>query len=868
MKNLYTIACILVVLFSITTARGQFTDNFDDGNFTDPLWEGNTSSFIVNGSLQLQLQGDCAAGGENYLSTAVATHDSAVWEFFVNLDFSPSSSNYSRVYLQSTNADLMGSLNGYFLKIGEDGTDDVVRLFRQDGLTLTDICDGTTNISSGVLLGIKVVRTVAGEWQLYIDPTGGTTYALENSVTDITYDGGNYMGVYCKYTSTRCDLFYFDNFFVDPLYVDTDAPFITGVSVISASQLEVHFNENLEIVSAETESNYSVDGGIGNPVSAVQNIADHTIVTLDFAASFPEATTLTLSVGNVADESGNAIAFDDAAFTYYTTHPYDVLISELLPDIDPQIALPFAEYVELLNTTDVAIDISGYYLADLTDQTVPFNNYNLPAGGYVIVCDDADVALFAAYPNVLGVAGFPTLNNDGDNIQLFAPGDILMHAVNFTTDWYDNAIKADGGWSLELIDPQNPCQGDENWTASEDESGGTPGTVNSVNASNPDETAPMLLNAYPSAPDTVYLYFDEPVEFNAITVADISIDNGIGTPASLVINAETPDKIGITLSTVLSTGIVYTVTVTNISDCSGNIIGTFNTAKFGLPEPAAAGDVVINEILFNPVSSGVDFVEIYNNSEKLIDLSKLTIAEMDLTDTAFVKEFGVVSGDGKLLFPGNYMCVTSDIENVTSQYFTSDSGNFIASADLPNFDDDEGIVVLYDQMLNEIDRLHFNSDWHYALLSDEDGVSLERVNYTYPTQDANNWHSAAEDVHFGTPGYQNSVFGATGTTGDIQFDYTVFSPDGDGYHDLLVINYSTPADGYTAIFKIFNAQGKPVKELTNAITLSRTGFITWDGVDDDDKPAGTGIYILYTEMYNTAGAVEKHKDKFTLVRKQ
>ncbi len=46
-------------------------------------------------------------------------------------------------------------------------------------------------------------------------------------------------------------------------------------------------------------------------------------------------------------------------------------------------------------------------------------------------------------------------------------------------------------------------------------------------------------------------------------------------------------------------------------------------AEFGLPEPPLAGEVLINEILFDPLPQCSDYLELYNSSEKVIDLSQL-----------------------------------------------------------------------------------------------------------------------------------------------------------------------------------------------------------------------------------------------------
>ncbi len=866
MKNILT---IIAIILCITASYGQFIENFDDGDFAG--WSGMDTDYVVNASTQLQLNGDCAIGGTAYLTYPAATLDAATWTFFVDLDFDPSSANHSRVFLQSNSPNLLGDVYGYFVRIGEDGTTDKVELWRSNGATASIVIEGISDMALSPTVGVKVIRTAEAEWQLYVDPTGGTDYVLEGTNIDDTYNGGNYFGFWSKYSSTRCDKFYYDNITIDPIYIDNAAPEVLLLDIISTTQIEITFNEIVEQTSAETASNYAVDGGIGNPIDATRGVTDFSKVLLTFLTDFSEGVTLTLSINGVADLAGNTTVDLNTEFSIYTTQLYDIVINEIFADIEPQLALPLGEYVELYNNSPVDIDLTNFIMADASTESDGFPTYVLPAGGYVILVDDGVIDLFAAYPNVIGVATFPSLNNDGDDLKLISPEGNIIHTAFYTLDWYNNAVKEDGGWSLEMIDPNNPCQESQNWTASNNTNGGTPGVVNSVFASNPDETPPALTDVYPLSIDTLIVYFDEKIKLENVLITDFTIISNIGeviTPITLLIDDSNPFIIGLVLSTSLTTGTIYTLTVTNISDCSGNEINLFNSAQFGLPEPALLNDVVINEILFNAVTDGFDFVEIYNRSAKIIDLSTLIIAEMDLFDTLNVIEYGSVSTSGRLLFPGNYLCLSANSLQVSEQYFAIDTGNFIDVNDMPSFNDNEGIVTLLDQTLNEIDRLHFYDDWQYALLSDDDGVSLERVNFNFQTQDENNWNSAAADVHFGTPGYQNSVFGAISNNGSIGLEYATFSPDGDGFNDLLVVTYATASEGFTGSFKIFNAQGKLVKLLSNNTTLSREGFLTWDGLNEENEQIASGIYIVYAELFDLNGNVSKFKIKCTLVRKQ
>lgn len=856
----------LLVLSAFAGKSQSFLDEFNDGDLAG--WGGTPEFFVANASGELQLNGDCAAGGDHYISQNLPTLDAAEWSFQVRLDFDPSAANHTRIFLQSDVPDLSGEVFGYFIRIGEDGAGDVVKLWRSNGASAAAIITGTSSVATTPQVGIKVVRTADAEWQLWVDADGGTDYVLEGTDVDDTYNGGVYAGIYCNYSSTRCDKFYYDDLYINPLYFDNAAPALEAITVVSSTQIVADFNEPLETTTAQTASLYIVTGGVGNPIDATQDV-DASKVMLTFLSPFPEGELLTLAVNGVEDIAGNATSGVTGTFTVYTIQYANVVINEIMADPEPPVALPTEEYAELYNATDATIDLTGCAFSDASGPSDPFASYILAPGAYVILCDDGAADAFAAYSNVLPVSGFPSLNNDGDVLSLINPEGEIIHSVAYTSAWYNNAIKADGGWSLEMIDPANPCQGQTNWTASESSDGGTPGAENAVFGSNPDTEAPRLLSVYPQTADTILITFSESVLTENILLSDVSIVDAAGaevTLAQLLLDAARPDQIGVVASVGLSTGVIYTCTVAGVSDCSGNVISLFSSLSFGIPEPADSGDVVINEILFNAVTDGFDYVELYNRSNKIIDLSTLTLAELKVQDSTVVDEFTAVSSAGRLLFPGRYVCVTEEPQQVTTQYFTVDTGNF-ATADMPNFPDAEGIVVLYDALLNEIDHLHYFDDWHYALLEDEDGVSLERVNYDFPTQDANNWHSAASDKHFGTPGYQNSVFGDIASTADLGLEYAVFSPDGDGYHDLLVITYNTAVEGYTGTAQIYDAQGRLVRGLVNNDLLGREGFFTWDGLSDDDTKAPSGIYIVYAEIFNLEGNVKHFKLKCTLVRR-
>ena len=85
-----------------------------------------------------------------------------------------------------------------------------------------------------------------------------------------------------------------------------------------------------------------------------------------------------------------------------------------------------------------------------------------------------------------------------------------------------------------------------------------------------------------------------------------------------------------------------------MKDCSGNTIGTTNTARVGLYEHTDSFNIVINEILFNPRSSSNDYVEVYNRSNKILNLKNVYIANRNTTGT--ISSIAQLSLEDYLLF--------------------------------------------------------------------------------------------------------------------------------------------------------------------------------------------------------------------------
>lgn len=855
--------CFSILMFTALSANAQLSENFNDGDFTNnPAWSGGTSDFIVNTSLQLQ-SNNTAANSNYFLSTPNSLAAAAQWEMYIQLNFNPSSANYIDVYLTASASDLtLNTTTGYFVRIGN--TDDEISLYRKDaGATATKIIDGANGIlnNSNNVMKIKVTRDAANQWILNRDMSGtGNSFINEGSVTDATYTSSSFFGFNIKQsTAGFFQKHFFDDIEIKNYTPDISPPAIQSAIAISPTVLDVLFNEPIETISSQQLSNYSIANISGSPVTVLHDPTNSSLVHLTFTNQFTNAAHYTLTVNGVKDLAGNAISNGTANFSFYIPQQYDVVIDEIMADPSPQVGLPNNEWMELRNTSSFAINLQGWRVSNLSG---PMPSFILQPDSFVIISSGLAVPVLTQYGRVISVTNFPSLNNDGDLISLYSATGKTIHAVQYSSTWYQNELKKNGGWTLEMINTKNPCSGISNWKASTDITGGTPGKKNSADGINNDETAPKLLRAFAINNTTITLVYDEPLDsLKAATVNNYKIDNGI---AAISATAVSPvfDKVNFALNTPLAEGTVYTITAANITDCRDNIISSKNSAKFGIAQEADSLDIVINEILFNPKPLGEDYVELYNRSQKIIDLSHIYIANRNSSNV--ISNIQQVTEENILLFPKEFMVLTSDILAVKNQYITTNPDAFINLSNMPSFPDDMGNVTILNNQGAIIDEVKYTDKWHFPLIANTEGVSLERIDYSTPSLQSS-FHSAATSSGYGTPGYKNSQYRINEEAqGTISVSPDIFSPDNDGTDDFATVNYNFPSPGYVANITIFDATGHAVRYLQRNSLNGTKGFYRWDGLDDKNRKVPQGIYIIYTEIFNAEGKKKQFKNVIVL----
>ncbi len=752
---------LLFLLITTLQAQAQLTDDFTDGNFTDnPTWVGQTDRFAVtDGELQLS---DAGNANTSYLALPAPTSTASLttWTAYARLEFAPSTSNFARIYLTSSAADLTGSLTGYYLKIGgESGDTDDLEFYRQDGTTSTLLLSGAAGTLAADPAQVRIVatRTTDGEWTIEADYTGGEDVEPVGTVTDLTYPTGAYFGVWCRYTATRAESFFFDDIAIDPLFVDNIAPQVAMATAPAAQTVVVRFTEAVVPASLDNVGAYlrieASSGAMPTVTTTVFDTQDPTLVILTLADPLQEGIDYTVAYAGIEDLAGNAAPASTFPFVFQNIvmpQPGDLVITEIMADPTPTAGLPEVEYVEIYNNSAATLQLGGVTISSgSTPQALA--SQLLAPGAYLLIVDEDNLDLFSSEINKTGVPTFPALTNGGDVVEIASATGTLLAQVDYDISWYGSPALADGGYSLELIRLSGPYNCAANWRASQAPAGGTPAAPNSVAGIVLETTGPQLLSAYSTTGTTVQLIFDEVLD--PAVAADPSrylFSNGITVTAATVTDMNR--QVTLTVTPALQAGQTYQLTVAmQVADCLGNTNTAPLTATVAVVDLPTADDLIISEVMPQPAPQLVDtdlpnaeYVEIYNRSTVALLLRGVSINSGSTPRLL----------PDLVLAPGAYLILT----NANQAAAFASYGQVVGIADFPTLTNGGDVVELRDAQGNSLVSINYDLSWYGDPTKAPGGYSLEIIDLDGPVDCSENWR-ASQAVSRGTPGQVNSVNG-------------------------------------------------------------------------------------------------------------
>ncbi len=846
---------------------GQFVDDFSDPNLEDDVtWQGDLSNFAVEAG-RLQLQAPDA--GTSTLSTNYIWDDSLRMGIDVYLQFAPSADNALRIYFFHENSD-PGTGQAIYMDIGESGGNDAFTLFTRDEVNIETEINRFESIphSSTLAVGVRLAYITGDQWRVGFDH--GVNGSIDQNV-DLNFtfspSGVGFFGIKCDYTATRTDKFFFDNVFVEKIIPDRVPPVLQQAMAASPTKIILQFDESIDGMDLMANQ-FSTTPPSG--ISEVQwSSLQPQLICLELSSELLNETQYTISASGIIDDFGNVAATNVATFTTFFTEDVsvgDVIINEIHFTPSTTTLVPNTEFVELYNRSTKLIDLSDLDFEDAASIVqLPF--YILFPNQYVVITDLEDLDLFSPTDSVVGVSGFPSLNNDGDIISLSREGDIIDEIIYRRS--YLEDLNKNSGWSLELKNPNSACKGAINWSASIHPSGGTPGRANSI-ASSEEPTGVASISAVRIIDEqTIGVVFS--LEMNrelllqetnyqispTLQIQELSVD-GSDEQEVLVVSFDEP----------MQEGVIYTVLLsTNLCFCNGMKWEDPQSVMFGLPQQPERGDIRISEILFSPFSGQSEFIEIVNTSDRIIRSTDLWLFYTNNSSSFIQRRIDI----DFLIFPNEYHVFSDNPSSIIDTYEVP-FPNQLHASDLPSLTNAGGLLSLFvfDQNLDSvfIDDAIYSESFHDPLLDESNGISLERLDLTGDGRSRDNWFSASTLQGGATPTGENSQHIVLPEFQSNNFELTspTFSPDGDGFEDAMVLAYNLEEPGFIAQVNIFAYDGSHIKTLVNNESLASTGQLIWSGETDDGSMARIGIYYVLIKAFQTEGKTIEEKKKIVLAK--
>lgn len=739
----------MVGLFLNSFTFGQVSEGFSDGEVLHhPVWVGDTARFRVNQAKQLQSttinRSDTA-----HLSTINKNILNTTWEFYVQINADPSSSNQIRIYLASDHANPDSSSQAYFIQIGETGATDSYDMYKKTGKTLQKLIDGpprTRSSTDTLKIWLMAIHRVDGYWELYSRTDTFSNWQSEGSTNDRFMLKSNFFGLSIKHTSTRSDKFILDHIHVYLHEQDTAAPEFVEMEVHDDSIISILFSEELDTTSLYRVNNYLLNQTI-HPVRVKLNAQNPQLLDIYFGVIIPNGiTSITIPIlSDLLGNSTDSIQQFKVNYTGATSNTaYDLIFSELMIDPVPSVNLPEVEYIELYNSSANPINIYQWeYINGSTSIRLP--NYTIAPSQFVILCKQSDTAILKSYGNVLGLSTWPALNNNSGSLKLFDAKRKTIDEINYTTSWYKNDSKAQGGYSLEINSNKKECSGFYSYEASSHQSGGTPGTKNSIwSTVNSKDFYVQHLEFLNDS--SVYLKFNQAPDTSQSKLSqNFWLKNINAYPIRIKFINQRYDELILTYGVKFISKKSYQLKLLNLHTCNGFSLEESLFNKIFITNDDTS-KIKINELYVDAYpSNGLpenEYIELFNTTSNNLDLSGYTIS---ISSYKFILPRVLLKANEYLI-----ICSSSD-STVMKNY-----GKVIGLNSFPNLSNTSSTITLSNKAGRIIDRVSYKNSWYRDVNKSDGGWSLELIDPYYTCSSANKWIASVHHTG-GTPGKLNSV---------------------------------------------------------------------------------------------------------------
>ena len=658
--------------------------------------------------------------------------------------------------------------------------------------------------------------------------TAGPTYYFAVTAYDLS---GNESGFSAEVSAT----------IPDPNPNPNNPPQLVSVTIKGETQVDAIFSEALEKASAETISNYSISDGI-QVLGTILN-SNETVVHL-ITTTHQKDKTYTLSVSNVKDKDGNAIAAGSSkSYTLTGTPPGP-------GDTTP----PQLTYVSVVSLTELDVIFSEVIQMSSAESV---SNYSINNGVQVQQAK---------------------LNSSQTVVRLTTsahqPGTTYTLSVSNIRDLAENIIPANTTYAYQ-----------------------TPGS------SNTDTTPPQLTSVTAKGETQVDAIFSEALEkASAETISNYSISDGIQVLGAILNSNETVVHL---IATTHQKDKTYTLSVSNVKDKDGNTIAAGSSKNYLLPgSPPGPGDTTPPQLTYVGVVNLTELDVIFN--ETIQQNSAESVGNYSINNGIQVLQ-ATLNGSQSIVrltttphqAGANYTLSVRNIRdaagntipaNTNFSYQTSGSPTDTTPPQLSS------VVVKgptqIDVNFNEaLEKASAETKGNYSINNNVEvmgavlGASLTTVHIITSS------HRSGQEYTITVNKIKDPAGNQIAANSKATYTFTSDQPPedpGDGQtpsNFTLFQNYPNPFNPETEIrfylektrrmeLKVYNPLGQLVRTLVKSEMPAGTHRIVWDGTNNDGIEVPTGVYIYALEVNRDVVkgdllvnvAMERRVKKMTLIR--
>ena len=216
------------------------------------------------------------------------------------------------------------------------------------------------------------------------------------------------------------------------------------------------------------------------------------------------------------------------------------------------------------------------------------------------------------------------------------------------------------------------------------------------------------------------------------------------------------------------------------------------------------------------------------------------------------------------LFPPHSYAVLSPEAELYRQR-SNCNGSLFITATLPSLPDDAGTILVLNRWEEVIDSLTYNAAWDSPYLTNEEGVSLERIQFDLPSHQASSWFSAATSEGSATPGCVNSQSYELKKADTFRLESDVVTPNGDGENDEMLLWCNESERGTVCNVRVCSTNGLLVAKIADNLLLGTNDVIRWNCANEQGKLVPPGIYFIQIELITNGKKSYSEKKTCTIL---